>query len=363
MNRTPPKIITPRSDTILTKVDGNISRSKNLKLDMVNSNTTTGLLALATPKQLGEIHCFKCSESFIRSTKEKEEILKCCICASQFHLTCTGIPLSLFESTMVHGLLWRCDHCKMIEPVNLPSDVLRLSEQIVKLELLVSSLSSALINLRDEISVSLKPTKKPSSRASTKSPVTRVTRSAAKLLVSPIKQSVNTCNTDIGLVSTPDQPSNVAIEVVNHASSDQGESTSSGNVGVNVSDIDPWTEVVRKGKTRKLLVPEVLGTGPSNLLLKAAPAPPAKKMLYISRCDPAATNDEIIEHINNNFNFKVESCIKLVNKDADVGTLNFVSFKVAVPAEDFGHFLKPSLWPAGILVREFKHKTGNSKNI
>lgn len=99
----------------------------------------------------------------------------------------------------------------------------------------------------------------------------------------------------------------------------------------------------------------------SGLVVVAKPAPkkPAEKpkfekAVWVSRLGPTVTEECIKNHIASissiSSNFTVH---KLVKKDRDVSTLNFVSFKIAVNIPDFEILNDPSVWPENVLVREF----------
>lgn len=93
--------------------------------------------------------------------------------------------------------------------------------------------------------------------------------------------------------------------------------------------------------------------------LKPAPKktekPKFEKAVWISRLPPPTTEDEVRDYIST-----IESAVsphfevhKLVAKGRPLSELKFVSFKISVNMDDFTILNDPSVWPPGILVREF----------
>lgn len=94
-------------------------------------------------------------------------------------------------------------------------------------------------------------------------------------------------------------------------------------------------------------------------VVKPAPKKPVEKpkfekAVWVSRLPPTTTEDDVREHIGTiqsvSSNFAIH---KLVKKDRPLSELNFISFKIAVDENDFAILVDPSVWPTGILVREF----------
>lgn len=90
--------------------------------------------------------------------------------------------------------------------------------------------------------------------------------------------------------------------------------------------------------------------------LKQDDKPKFEKAIWISRLSPSVTEAEIVEFIASNTTVTDKAKMnvrKLVKKDADLSTLNFVSFKVEVNANDFNVLIEPDVWPTNVMVREF----------
>lgn len=80
------------------------------------------------------------------------------------------------------------------------------------------------------------------------------------------------------------------------------------------------------------------------------------RSIWVSRFHPETTIDQVMDYIvgkmgdvdKQNFN-----CRKLVKKDADLSSMQFVSFKIDVMDDFFEKLSDPQIWPKYILVREF----------
>ena len=87
---------------------------------------------------------------------------------------------------------------------------------------------------------------------------------------------------------------------------------------------------------------------------KVVEKPKFEKAVWVSRLAPSITEEDIRDYITTNTsvtsNFTVR---KLVAKDRDVSSLNFISFKIAVNLTDFDILNDPIVWPQNVLVREF----------
>lgn len=116
-------------------------------------------------------------------------------------------------------------------------------------------------------------------------------------------------------------------------------------------------------QTKPNVPPPKVGTNTSTSRLVAVdtvkpPQRPVKpkfeKAVWVSRLPPVTTEDEIREHISElktvSPNYEIH---KLLKKGRDVSELKFISFKIAVNVADFEILNDPSMWPMGVLVREF----------
>lgn len=111
----------------------------------------------------------------------------------------------------------------------------------------------------------------------------------------------------------------------------------------------------------------VVGTSDSGELDVADVAPVRRrfKWLHVSsfRNTVSAANiiDYVVKHAN--IDEKLVACYKLVKKDADMDSLNYVNFKLGVSGDDYKKVLKPELWPAKVTICPFRffQKTGNKR--
>lgn len=81
-----------------------------------------------------------------------------------------------------------------------------------------------------------------------------------------------------------------------------------------------------------------------------------EKALFVSRLLPTTTADGVVNFVtaNTSVNGKERMNVhKLVKKGVDESTLDFVSFKIEVSADDLIILNDPNVWPEGVLVREF----------
>lgn len=84
-------------------------------------------------------------------------------------------------------------------------------------------------------------------------------------------------------------------------------------------------------------------------------APPAQ-WLYISRCNTTTTADNVRSYVAKRLGLADSSsisCRQLQKKDADISSLEFVSFKLRVPPCHLDAAKCLSFWPVGIVVKNF----------
>lgn len=91
-------------------------------------------------------------------------------------------------------------------------------------------------------------------------------------------------------------------------------------------------------------------------------SPKFAKALYVSRLNPATTKEALSDYIvaNTSVTDKAKFNVhKMIKKGIDETTLKFVSFKVEMNVEELNVLDDASLWPEGILVREFQQAPKN----
>jgi hypothetical protein len=87
-----------------------------------------------------------------------------------------------------------------------------------------------------------------------------------------------------------------------------------------------------------------------------------KRYFVVSRIDPSTTTDDIARFIKNKTGIDVR-CQLLVPRGREVSELEFVSFKVGVCEADYLLLMKPEIWPAKVLVRDFIEKTRRKRSV
>lgn len=85
----------------------------------------------------------------------------------------------------------------------------------------------------------------------------------------------------------------------------------------------------------------------------------SKFWLYLSRISPSATVEQIAALAKQRLGTDELEVVKLIAKGRDVSTLSFVSFKVGINIELKNKALCSSIWPKGMLFREFSDNRSN----
>lgn len=83
---------------------------------------------------------------------------------------------------------------------------------------------------------------------------------------------------------------------------------------------------------------------------------PDTRKIFVSRLEPTTSCADIIEHLMSKKLIDDANdiiCTKLVKKDANLGELTFVSFKLDVPERLFVAINNPLMWPDSVAIREF----------
>lgn len=86
------------------------------------------------------------------------------------------------------------------------------------------------------------------------------------------------------------------------------------------------------------------------------------RSIWISRFHPDTTVEQIRDYVLNTTgcnDTEQFNCIKLVKRDADLTSLQFISFKIDVNEELFESLSSPAKWPKYVLVREFLFERRN----
>lgn len=86
---------------------------------------------------------------------------------------------------------------------------------------------------------------------------------------------------------------------------------------------------------------------------KRVEKPKFEKAIWVSRLPTATKEEDVRDYISGISSVSSNFSIHKLVKKGDCSELNFVSFKIAVNEADFVILNDPSVWPTGVLVREF----------
>lgn len=102
-----------------------------------------------------------------------------------------------------------------------------------------------------------------------------------------------------------------------------------------------------------------VGTG--DIAATSIKSVPETKYIYASRFANSTTPDALKDYLCTKLGLSEVAfdCRLLVAAGKDVNSLNFISFKIGVNVDLYTKLLVPNIWPAGILVREFVHRSKN----
>ena len=111
----------------------------------------------------------------------------------------------------------------------------------------------------------------------------------------------------------------------------------------------------RREERTKANKPLLIGTN-SSTSQAVTTVPPPKELfwLYLSRIHPSVKSEAVVELVKNSL--QCEDPVKvfpLLKKDADLNTMNFISFKVGLDTKYRDIALSTSTWPRSLLFREF----------
>ena len=89
------------------------------------------------------------------------------------------------------------------------------------------------------------------------------------------------------------------------------------------------------------------------------------KYMYVTRLQTTTTESKLKQFILHKFGIALKNieCKLLVSAGTDITTLNYISYRVLVPASDYNRLLQKSEWPANIICRPFKEISRASQNF
>lgn len=91
------------------------------------------------------------------------------------------------------------------------------------------------------------------------------------------------------------------------------------------------------------------GSRSSNTVLKGVEE---NRNLYVGRCDPNVSTDDIVKYIQDEINIEPLNCDLISKPDLPVK-----SFRVCVRASDVETLLQPDVWPENICVRRYYNRS------
>nr|XP_049467063.1 uncharacterized protein LOC125908382 [Anopheles coluzzii] len=257
-------------------------------------------------------------------------IVGCAYCEATFHRGCCRLPSELIDAVLTHiDLHWSCTGCTNILKNPRCRSVKEIGAQ-VGFQAALTSTVAAVGKLIE--------------------PIIAEVRSGFTLLqYAPIPQL---CNTDPRPVAgrkrrriiedsmSPDVNKNVNIRQNNMYAASSPSAYTNTTVGIP----PPST-----------LPEELMGTDSLSSPLRAAFSQPATDRIWIrlSRLSTAVTVEQVVASVKRRLATDDVLAYCLLRKGVSVDSVNWLSFKVRVPAALRDAALAPSSWPVGIGVREF----------
>nr|XP_049464889.1 uncharacterized protein LOC125907319 [Anopheles coluzzii] len=270
--------------------------------------------------------CFACAVSLDAA----DCIVGCAYCEATFHRGCCRLPSELIDAVLTHiDLHWSCTGCTNILKNPRCRSVKEIGAQ-VGFQAALTSTVAAVGKLIE--------------------PIIAEVRSGFTLLQNaPIPQL---CNTDPRPVAgrkrrriiedsmSPDVNKNVNIRQNNMFAASSPSAYTNTTVGIPPSSTLPE---------------ELMGTDSLSSPLRAAFPQPATDRIWIrlSRLSTAVTVEQVVASVKRRLATDDVLAYCLLRKGVSVDSVNWLSFKVRVPAALRDAALAPSSWPVGIGVREF----------
>lgn len=110
----------------------------------------------------------------------------------------------------------------------------------------------------------------------------------------------------------------------------------------------------------------IRGTKTASALVKTVSPPEELFWLYLSAFDPSTSNDEIVALARNCLTLTDDvdpKVVRLVPRDKDPNTLNFVTFKVGFRNSLKDLALSKETWPENVFFREFESRPKNEQRV
>lgn len=122
----------------------------------------------------------------------------------------------------------------------------------------------------------------------------------------------------------------------------------------------------REGDELKEKPSNIRGTKTASELVKTVSPPEELFWLYLSAFDPSTSNNEIVTLVKSSLMLTDDvepKVVRLVPKDKDPTTLNFVTFKVGFKKSLKDLALSKETWPENVYFREFETRPKNQQQI
>lgn len=104
----------------------------------------------------------------------------------------------------------------------------------------------------------------------------------------------------------------------------------------------------------------------SQVCSRAASVEKLTRDVYISNFNPSTTTDDIMQHLKLKSSTRLFAeevvCAKLVRRGRFLSMYTFVSFKLTVPSKYFSRVVNASLWPKGVVAKEFVEPSEHRAN-
>lgn len=256
--------------------------------------------------------CASCTKAI-----QADPILCAGYCGLAFHSECTGIsPECLIEIASGSGVLWMCGECIEFRNNGKIGLIAELESLLSKMMDGVSaSLMAAFTKLREEV-LSLKSPRSPRVYAEV------IKASPHQLLTTHSAHRITDGSHSPAQSTTQQKPP-----------SHYHARTSAGT-----------------------LPPLSKGADTTQGIIDPILIAPNRTWLFMSRFAPSVTEDNVADMVAARLALRKDEIYvrRLVKRDADISTLHFISFKVAVPAEKRVAALSPASWPSNLAFREFQ---------
>lgn len=282
--------------------------------------------------------CPKCDQ-IIKRSKQADSVTCGSFCGQTYHKDCVEFGDFNFKNLLNLNLFWKCNYCSNMD---LSSFILRYTE----LSNCVSDLQKEISSLKEIIQKSLCSNSNINKNQSYNNPEINVNENKNPNL-NPNLLSIPSISRESSLSSLKSLPS--TSEKLNNKQNFVKENKNNNKNNRNktkksLSKIQP--------KPKKIFGSDSLST------LNALPS---IKWLHISKFRINTNPADIVQHVSEKTGIpnNLLQCYKLIKKEADLSSLNYVNFKLSIPSDKLASVMNPSVWPFFVQVKSF---TSHPKN-